>query len=123
MKHKLLNFGVIVTSLIGFLEWGKGNSLFLFEAEKDIATKLVTNPTSVLHPFVLMPLLGQILLAITLFQKQPNKYLTYTGISLLAVLLLLMFVIGIISFNYKILLSTLPFIIASIITIIYIKKK
>ena len=53
MKSKILNLLLIVTSLFGYLEWGGNNSILLFQAEADIISKLFTDPTSVIHPFIL----------------------------------------------------------------------
>jgi hypothetical protein len=117
MKEKLLNILLVVTSLIGYLEWGKDNKSFLFEAEFELLKKMLTDPKSAVHPFTLIPLLGQILLLITLFQKAPSGKLTYLGISCIGLLLVLMFFIGIIGLNLKILFSTLPFIVVGLITI------
>jgi hypothetical protein len=122
-KLKLLNFLLIITSLIGYLEWGGGNHLFLFQAEAEIIFKLATSPTSVMHPFILLPLIAQILLMVTILQKQPSKRLTYLAIGGLSVLLGFMFIIGIISLNFKILLSTFPFLIIAITSIIQYKRK
>ena len=51
MKSKLLNALLIVTSLFGYMEWGGGNHLFLFQAEGQVLAKMFTDPMSVLHPF------------------------------------------------------------------------
>ena len=122
MKSKILNFLILLTSLIGFLEWGKDKKLFLFQAEAEIISKLFTNPTSVLHPLTILPLVGQIMLLITLFQKIPNKILTFISIGGLGILLGLIFVIGLISLNLKILFSTIPFFIVAFLTINYYRK-
>ena len=117
MKSKILNLLVVLTSLIGFLEWGETNQLFLFYAEAEIILKLVKNPRSVLHPFVLLPLFGQLLLLFTLFQPKPNKILTFIGIALLTLLLGFMFTIGVISLNIKIICSSIPFLITAVLTV------
>lgn len=122
MKSKLINVLLIVTSLLGYLEWGGGNHLFLYAGELDIARKLFTNPTAVIHPFTLAPLAGQILLLLTLFQKTPSKILTYIGIAGLGLLLGFMFLIGLLSLNFKIIVSTVPFIVVSILAIRYYRK-
>ena len=102
---------------MGYLEWGKDHKSFLFQAEVEILSKLLTAPTSAIHPFTMLPLMGQLVLLFTLFQKIPSKTLTFIGISAIGILLCFMFVIGIISLNFKILLSTLPFLIAGFLTI------
>ncbi|MBK8054647.1 MAG: hypothetical protein IPK35_15620 [Saprospiraceae bacterium] len=122
MKPKILNALLIVTSLFGYLEWSGDSHTFLFQAEAEILYKLFTNPTSVVHPFILLPLAGQVLLFITLFQKSPSKILTYVSVAGLGLLLGFMFIIGIISQNYKILISTLPFLVVAVLTIINLRK-
>ena len=122
MKSKLLNFLLIITSLIGYLEWGGSNQTFLFQAEGEILVKLFSNPSSALHLFTVLPMLGQVLLIFTLFQKQPAKVLTYIGIGALGLLLGFMFVIGLLGLNYKIILSTIPFLTLSFLAIRHYNK-
>ncbi|MFY8005339.1 MAG: hypothetical protein ACOVNR_10850 [Chitinophagaceae bacterium] len=109
MKKKILNGLIIVSSLLGYLQWGGNNSLFLAEAEWQIFKNLFTHPTSVMHPFIIIPLIGQVLLFITLFLQQPKKLLTIIGVSSVGLLLFLMLFIGIIDTNFKILISVTPF--------------
>lgn len=118
-KGRVLIFLLILSSLIGFLEWGKESKRFLFQIEGEIISKLFIDPVSVLHPFTVLPLAGQLLLVIRLFQKKPNKIMTLIGIGGIGVLLGLMFVIGVISLNLKILFSTIPFLVLSLLTIRY----
>lgn len=122
MKRKILNLLLILTSFIGYLEWGGHNQILLFQAEGEIISKLFSDPASVIHPFTLLPMIGQIILLVTLFQDKPNKMMTYIGISCLGLLLGFMLVIGLMSFNYKIILSTLPFLIVAVITILHYKN-
>lgn len=122
VRTKFLNILLIITSLFGYLEWGRDNSSFLFQMEYLIFIQLFENIKSVIHPFILLPILGQILLLVTIFQKMPNKMLTYIGMGFLGLLLGLMFLIGILGLNFKIILSTLPFILTSIMVILNYKK-
>ena len=122
MKPKILNALLIVTSLLGYLEWSGDSHTFLFQAEAEILYKLFTNASSVVHPFILLPLIGQILLLITLFQKSPSKILTYVSIAGLGLLLGFMFIIGLISLNYKIIISTISFLVVAVLTIINLRK-
>lgn len=122
MKQKYFNLAVAITSLLGYLEWSGDSKMFLFQMELEVITKLITDPTSVIHPFIIIPMLGQLLLIFTFFQKTPNKILTYLSIGGLGFLLGFMFLIGILGMNIKILLSTLPFIISTIFAIRNFKK-
>lgn len=116
-KSKILNALLIVTSLFGYLEWGLDNHVFLFQAEGEIILKLLREPAAAAHPFTLLPLFGQIILLITLFQKNPGRGLTYLGLAGIGLLLFFMFLIGLISLNEKILLSTLPFLLVAFLTV------
>lgn len=116
MKLKILNALLIVTSLFGYLEW-PNNSAFLWQAELELIGKLFSDPVSVLHPFTMLPMLGQIALLITLFQKTPSRTLTVAGIVCLGLLLFFMFAIGLLSANVRVALSTLPFVVVAIITV------
>ncbi|HEY9113437.1 MAG TPA: hypothetical protein VIN10_01980 [Bacteroidales bacterium] len=122
MKSKVLNMLVLISSLFGFLEWGGGNKMFLFQLEAEVFSKFIQDPLSTLHPFIILPFLGQALLLITLFQKKPGKILTYFGISGIGTLLLVMFLIGCLNLDFKILLSTIPFLAISFYTIWYNMK-
>ena len=122
MKSKILSILLIVTSLFGYLEWGGGNQTFLFGAEGGIISKLFSDPGSVAHPFIILPLIGQVLLLITLFQKVPGKVLTYIGIGCLAILFLFMFAIGLVSLNFKILFSTIPFLVVAVFSIRHFRR-
>lgn len=122
MNSKVLNILLILSSLCGYLAWGGNQHIFLYKAEVEILSKLLTNPTSVLHPFTILPMLSQLLLLITLFQKSPSKMLSYWSIAGLGLLMGFMFIIGIISLQYKIVISTIPFIIISILAIKHYKK-
>ena len=104
---------LIVTSLIGYLEWGGNNKMFVAEGELDILQKLFQDPLSVIHPFTLLPLLGQLFLLITLLQKRPKKWMILTGITGIGLLYLMMLIIGILGKNLKIVIFSLPFLLSS----------
>lgn len=113
MNIKILNGLAVAFSLIGYLEWGGGNTAFLIEAEIVALTKIFSDPISVLHPLTVLPLLGQLLLLLALFLKHENKILTLLGIGGIGILILLIFFIGCIDLNFKMIFFTLPFLITS----------
>jgi hypothetical protein len=117
MKYKVLIILLIVTSLFGYLAWGGDQQAYLWEAEWDIIQKLFSNPKSVAHPFILIPLSGQLLLLIALFQHQPNPKLIFTAIGCIGLLLVFILLAGILSTQVKIIASTIPFLATAIYTI------
>lgn len=123
MKGKMLNLCLILTSLLGYLEWGTDNSAFLGQTELEIIAKLFTDTSSVIHPFILLPLAGQLMLFITLFQKQPSKILTYIALAGIGLLLAFIFLIGLMSMNFKVALSAVPFLATGVYAIFYYKKR
>lgn len=123
MKQKILNALLIVTSLSAYLEWGGENSMFLFQGEIEVLTKLFREPSAAAHPFTLLPLLGQLILLFTIFQRTPAKILTLLGLVCLSFLLVFIFFIGVISLNYKIFISTLPFLIVGSMTAVEMRRQ
>lgn len=123
VKSKILNALLVVTSLLGYLEWSGNSHSFLFEAEGEILSKLFVDPVSVFHPFTVLPMIGQLILLVTLFQKQPSKLLTYAGIAGLGFLLAFILVVGLLSVNLRIILSTIPFMIVSIAAIRHMRSQ
>lgn len=116
-KKRVLILLLFFSTFFGYLEWGDNQSSFLIETELEIFSKGIKDPLSVLHPFTLIPFIGQILLLISLFQKAPKKWLVIAAIIGLGLLFGLILFIGIIGPNWKILLSSLPFWLISILLI------
>lgn len=102
---------------LGYLEWGAGNHNFIFQAEGEILKQAGNGLQNILHPFILIPLAGLILLAISLFQKTPGKIITLAGLACLSLLMLFLLIVGLLALNMKILLSVIPFLIIAILTL------
>ncbi len=120
---RLINICLFITSMFGYLQWGKNQHSFIVQAEAEILSKVFSSPQNILHPFILIPLFGQLLLLYTIVSKQQSKVLTIIAISSISLLMLLLLFIGILDLNYKILFSTFPFVITAIIAFrIYLKK-
>lgn len=119
--QKILNLCLLLSSLLGYLEWGGGQHSFFGQAEYDLLFGSTTTDNFA-HPFVLIPLAGQLLLFITLFQKTPSRILTYTGLASLSLLLLFIFAIGIMAMNIKMIASVIPFIVFGVLVIKYNRK-
>ena len=109
-KLRLLTGLTLLSSFFGYLQWGQGRSAFLFQAEWTVLSMLFTHPMEAAHPFTLLPLAGQALLAAALFRKTPNRWLLYAGIGGIGLLLLVMLLVGVLARNPRIVLSTIPFV-------------
>lgn len=123
MKRKVLSFLLIITSLIGYLEWSTTSRSFLFQVEWEVIRKFFISPSDIIHPFILAPIAGQICLLITLFQKNPNRFLLLIGMLCLGILMIFMFLVGCMSKNWWIVLSTLPFLVTTFLTIKELNRK
>jgi len=114
--QRLINFGLLVSSLFCYLEWAD-RSAFLFQVEYGLFFKATQTIESLVHPLILIPLLGQLILLFALIKRQQNFKLTFIGMTLLSLLVLVIFLAGILSMNVKIIVSTVPFILLSIFTL------
>ena len=123
MKARVLNFLLLATSLCAYLEWGGKQHLFLFQAELMLFSKLMHDPLAVLHPMIVLPFIGQVLLLITLFQKKPNWLYTILSLIFLGVLNVFIFVVGLLSLNMKITIASFPIIVISILILKQIRTR
>lgn len=121
-KKKILHTLLLITSLFGYLEWGGNQHMFIFQVEIELFSKAIQAPESFLHPAILIPLSGQFILLYTLFQPIPGKILSFAGICGISLFMILLLFIGIISSNWKIIVSTIPYNISAIIAIRFYRK-
>ena len=109
MKTKHYILGLILTSLVGYLDWGEGQHQFVFEILGTLFTQLLEDPASVLHPFTVLPFLGLVLWIIAFIQRTPSKRLVYAGILLMGLLFVMLVVVAVLGPHWKILVATIPF--------------
>lgn len=119
---KIINSILLLSSLIGYLQWGGNRHAFIVETEVLVLGKLFTHPIEVAHPFTIIPLAGQLLLLYTLFQKEPGKWPSFAGIGFIGILMLLVLFTGLASLKTATILSCLPFLITAVIAAIYYRK-
>ena len=110
---KLINAGLVISSLFGYMEWGDNQSSFIFQVEYSLLFGDAGSTDSFSHPLILIPLIGQVLLLITVFQKSPNNKLSVLGLICLSVIMYFLCFIGVVSTNLSVILSTAPFLILS----------
>ncbi len=110
---KLLNLCLLLSFQFGYLEWGKGYHTFIFQAEAEILSKAMSNAASAVHPLIVIPLAGLLILLYTIFQKTPSRFLRLSGLACLSVLMLLLLFIGVTAGKWKIFASTIPFFVAA----------
>lgn len=115
---RLLNLGLLIAFQFCYLEW-PNHSMYVFEAEKEIFTKTENWISNFTHPIILIGLVTQIVLLLGAILPNINSKINTLSVLLLGALVLLFAVVGVLSLNYKIIFSTLPFL---ILTVIYFVK-
>lgn len=116
---RYINVALSLTVLFCYFEWPDDSSAFLFKMEYTVFLK-GNKDESFTHPFILFPLIGQLLILISIFK--PNRKLTLAGVIMLSLLVLMILVAGIATSNPKIILSTIPFLAISVYFIFKYKK-
>jgi len=102
-----------IAFLLGFFMchfvWGN-HSEFLLKMQYEVLFD--SKDTSLMHPLIIAPAIGELVLLISLFK--PNKNLILTGMVLLGCLVVFVLLAGIFSAQTKMIVSTLPFILTSL---------
>ena len=117
MKNSQLKILLLISTFIGYLEWGTDQSSFIVQSEWEVLKKLPEDPLSLLHPFILLPVAGQLLLLFDIIKKNKDKKLSVIAIVLMSLLYLMILFIGLLDMNFKKILSALPFFILSFVII------
>jgi peptidoglycan/LPS O-acetylase OafA/YrhL len=123
---KLLNLLLLVTFQFGYLEWGSPRNkkhMFIYQAEAEVFSHARHNVVEVLHPLIIIPLLGMLLLLYTFFSKSPDRIVSLTGTLSLSVFMALLFFIGVSIPDFKILVSTIPFLVVMLLALRFYLKK
>ena len=104
---RLINIGLLLSFSICYLEW-PNNSDYIFQLQFAVFTTndLVGVFT---HPVIITPLIGEILILISLFKPKADKRLTFIGMILLGLIVLLFLLIGLMGLNWRMIISTIPF--------------
>lgn len=123
LKQKLLTCCIFISFLFCCMEWGHDGAEFIFRMEYEIFLKAGSGIQNLVHPFILIPFAGQLVLIYTLFQKQVSRKLTITGMLMTGILVMLIFTIGILAGKSKMIWSTLPFIAFSVWTLLAHKAR
>ncbi len=121
MKKPLL-ISLLASFLIGYLEWSGTESMFIFELEYDLLVHAGAKYKAFLHPFILIPFAGQVIILIALFHRKPGKKIILAGLICMSCIILFLFFIGMLTSNVRIAGSTIPFIITGILILKELKK-
>ena len=119
MSLKTIKILLLISFFFCYLEWGNNKSAFIF----NIVPTLFFENFSVgnfFHPIILLSLISVIIIIYSLFKKI-NLIIEKTLFILLTFLVLFFLFIGVISLHYKVVISTLPFLI--LINFYFIKQK
>lgn len=120
LYHRYLPLIIVITFQLCYLEW-PNHSMFVFEAEYQVFTKISSYISNFSHPIILLGFISQIVLILSAFySKISNKWINIS-IILLSLLVLLFLITGLLSINYKIVFSCIPFLSVTFIYF-YIKK-
>jgi hypothetical protein len=114
-KIKFINAALLVSFSFLYLEWGKTQAHFMYEIAAIIFTEKAASFNTFTHPILLSILAGIIFILISLFSKKTGRLLNLTGVCLLGSFVIFLLLIGVLSQNAKIILSTLPYLCCSIL--------
>ena len=121
-KLKVLILLAVLSSFLGYLQWGKNQHSFVFENEFELLSKLPGNASTFTHPFVLLPFLGQLILILTLFKKKPHSFIIYIALGSIGILYLMILFVGFMGAGVLTALSAIPFLVISFIIVRFLFK-
>lgn len=120
-KTILIYLGICLAFLWGYTEWGTDQHSFIWQMviqifQQDGLLKTLS------HPLILAGLGGLLLLLSAVIFRPSRPFLPLSGIILLGLVMLVFTIVGMITGNLKIMASTLPFWMLSVIYFIKIYR-
>lgn len=122
MKLRLINIGLLLAFSLCYMEWGQGNSSFVFQTQYMLFSEWDKLWSSLTHPLILTGLIGQLLLLYCAFKSAPNRTVNTIGILILSPVVLLTLLAGALSVNLKMIASTLPFLALAVVYFLRFRK-
>jgi len=119
LKARIYPLALLLSSLIAYLEWGGGQSTFLFEMEGQLFSDLFHQPEHFAHPLILLPLFGQIVLIYLITKPQAKRIGPLVAIISIGILLVFVLLGALLSWNPLMLISILPFLLISLLWMLY----
>jgi hypothetical protein len=116
-RRRWLNIALLLTSGLGYLEWADQRAI-LFGVEGQLLTQLFDRGVAIVHPAVAFPFLGQLLLIFACIANPPKMWRTYVASAAIGALHLMIFYIGIISGNFLMISSVIPFLALSVFAVV-----
>lgn len=108
---RIINIGLLLSFSICYLEW-PGHAEFIFQLQYTVFT--TSDVVGVFtHPLIIAPLIGEILILISLLKPKADKRFTLIGMLLLGIIVLLFLLIGLMGLNWRMIISTLPYLLIS----------
>lgn len=120
---RLLNLALLIAFQFCYLEWPPNNAMFIFEGEIEIFSKTESWISNFTHPIILIGFSTQIVLLLGAILPNINSKLNNVAVLLLGALVLLFAFVGLLGLNYKIIFSTLPYLILAVIYFVKFRKK
>lgn len=123
MMLRFINIGLLLAFSLCYMEWGQGNSSFVFQTQYALFSKMDDLWASITHPLILSGLIGQLLLLYCAFKSTPNRTVNAIGILILSPVVLLTLLAGALSVNLKMIASTIPFLILAVVYFLRFRKR
>jgi hypothetical protein len=120
--NRLLKIGIFISFLICFVDFGHDGAVFVGELEYNIIVNLKDTAGSFTILFFLLPFIGQLIISVSIFKNNAITKIFF-GTILLSFIVLLILILGLLTSNIKIIISTIPFISISIIYFYRVTKK
>jgi len=120
--QRIVLSAILLSFFLCYINYGKAGTQFVGEAEYYLFIDIAETFTSIISALILiMFVTGQVMLLSEILFK-PNGVRAITGISLLGFFVVIILIAGLLSGSLAGILSTLPFIILSIIYLLKFRK-
>ncbi len=106
--QRLALIWLFTSFLFCYFEWSD-QSAFVYEVAYQLLFEKSEKANAFSHPLVLLPFLGQLLVLISVFLPKPKRWMVFSGMAMMGLLVLVLLIVGVVGKNWRIAVATLPF--------------
>ena len=111
-SNRLFALLCLVSTFILYFEWGEQQQ-FLIQMEGEVILQSFQNPKNLLHPLILLPLIGQFLFLFIAIYPNARRILPIIAVSFFGLLVFIVLLAGVSGQNFKIIGLALPYVLIS----------
>lgn len=122
MIYKGINYLLVISFLLCYMEWGVDQSAFVFQIHYEVFASGRNFADSILHPVILFGLSGEVCVLYAALAKRSFGRWNSLGVVLMGLVVMVLLTAGIASQNFRMIGSNVPFLVFAVMYYLHVLR-